>query len=294
MTSAAKKHKRHLAKLALKRERASARTLSSKTTTSLVKAAVKRSRRRTVGDMRQEMLEMGGKLIVFAPHGDATPAQIHAWKTVECKGLLVLENGCCVPHVYYRKGGLQGPSRIRAHNAACAALRDPTWRQRRDGNDGDGDGDGRGDGGGGGGGGGGDAHGWPTDMVLSHLCHMPACCNPAHLVAEARWRNQKRVYCGRTGSCDCGMDPPCAQTYHPASWWTDERHWPRAARRFRATLRRSAASAFSSCHVDKLPSDHYRVEDTKARNRRGRHERGKLHKQQARKNALKIRKASSL
>jgi hypothetical protein len=53
--------------------------------------------------------------------------------------------------------------------------------------------------------------GWSEMLQASHLCHMgPMCCNPTHVIAEPRWRNFKRNYCGSAGVCDCrqGLLPP--------------------------------------------------------------------------------------
>lgn len=53
--------------------------------------------------------------------------------------------------------------------------------------------------------------GWSEVTQASHLCHSgPMCCNPTHCIAEPRWRNLKRNYCGSTGVCDCvqGIEAP--------------------------------------------------------------------------------------
>lgn len=56
--------------------------------------------------------------------------------------------------------------------------------------------------------------GWSEVLQASHLCHMgPMCCNPSHVIAESRWRNLKRNYCGCAGQCDCcqGLPDPLDQ-----------------------------------------------------------------------------------
>jgi len=54
--------------------------------------------------------------------------------------------------------------------------------------------------------------GWSEVLQASHLCHNgPMCCNPCHVIAESRWRNLKRNYCGSNNFvCDCvqGLSPP--------------------------------------------------------------------------------------
>lgn len=54
------------------------------------------------------------------------------------------------------------------------------------------------------------SRGWSEVLQASHLCHLgPACCNPTHVIAEPRWRNLKRNYCGVVdGVCDCCQGLP--------------------------------------------------------------------------------------
>jgi hypothetical protein len=65
-----------------------------------------------------------------------------------------------------------------------------------------------------------DVDGWPMDSQISHRCHRSNCIRPDHLQLELRVQNQRRNWCGilNTGSCDCGMQPPCVRKYHPAEW----------------------------------------------------------------------------
>jgi Zinc-binding loop region of homing endonuclease len=55
--------------------------------------------------------------------------------------------------------------------------------------------------------------GWPIWAEISHLCHHHKCCNPLHLQLQAAWLNRRRNYCGDSGHCDCGSQPPCQLRY---------------------------------------------------------------------------------
>lgn len=55
--------------------------------------------------------------------------------------------------------------------------------------------------------------GWPNWAEASHLCHHHKCCNPLHLQLQAAWQNRRRNYCGDSGHCDCGSQPPCLLRY---------------------------------------------------------------------------------
>lgn len=46
------------------------------------------------------------------------------------------------------------------------------------------------------------------DGHVSHLCHVPACCNPAHLVYESPKNNLRRSKCHIEGICQMGHDLP--------------------------------------------------------------------------------------
>jgi len=59
--------------------------------------------------------------------------------------------------------------------------------------------------------------GWPSDIQISHLCHRRSCARIDHLIAEERWRNEKRSYCGSSGECDCGNEIKCLRRYQMES-----------------------------------------------------------------------------
>lgn len=214
----------------------------------------KRSSRRTPGDMRSANLGAGAVLLEFETHPQASKQAINSWRTVESKGLFVYESGCILADAYYRKKGVDGPARIKAHHAAFVALVEPSFKNVTE--------HGR------------DERGWPVGHEISHLCHWGVCCNPAHMVAEPRWKNWKRLYCGASGRCDCNVEPACVQVFHPAAWWEDEENWPVQVRKDLNRIR-SLASSRGRFRVDILPSDTYRTEDLKASNRRERRLRGR-------------------
>mmetsp|Transcript_4531 Transcript_4531/g.13733 ORF Transcript_4531/g.13733 Transcript_4531/m.13733 type:complete len:266 (+) Transcript_4531:101-898(+) len=224
-----------------------------------VRIPTKRSSRRTPGDMRAANLSKGAVLLQYEPHSKASKQAVNNWRIVESKGFFVYETGCVLPDVYYRKKGVEGPARIKAHHAAFVALVEPTFKNVTESER--------------------DERGWPVSREISHLCHWNACCNPSHMISEPRWSNWKRLYCGRSGKCDCGMEPQCKQIFHPAAWWDDESHWPVQLRKDLNRIR-SLASNKGQFSIEILPSDTYRVEDLKAANRRERRRRGTRHVKQ--------------
>lgn len=217
------------------------------------KPPVKRSKRRSPGEMRSANLSGGAVLLEFPTHKEAGKKAIHEWRTVESKGFFVFETGCILPDPYYRKKGVEGPARVRAHTSVYKAIVDPEFENKNTNER--------------------DERGWPITPELSHLCHWNACCNPLHIVSEPRWKNWKRLYCGSTGQCDCGMLPKCTQVFHPTVWWDDEKNWPNQV--FKDLNRvKSLASSKGQVDVKILPSDTYRVEDVKASNRKARRQAG--------------------
>lgn len=170
------------------------------------KRSVKRSARRTVAEMRAEMVRSGGVFLDWSfkikKEGVAnTPENLNAFNTVSEKGFYVFENGCILPHPYYSKKGKDGPARFRGHKASMSLFK-KTLVSASDRNE----------------------DGWPMQMEISHLCHRPSCLNPDHLLWEPRWKNWKRLYCF---GCDCGVTPACLCKFHPSTFWDDEKNWPK-------------------------------------------------------------------
>ena len=47
-------------------------------------------------------------------------------------------------------------------------------------------------------------------MEASHLCHIGACFNPAHIIVEGHSEKERRkAHCSRFGRCRCGLSPTC-------------------------------------------------------------------------------------
>jgi hypothetical protein len=114
------------------------------------------------------------------------------YRTMERKGFLVTRDiGCLIPHPQYSTSQ-QGATR-KGHQRAFAFFggwcpKQGTEMTRN-------------------------LHGWPSALQISHRCHRRGCCRPDHLLAEEQWRNQKRIYCGEDGSCDCGSEIKCLRRY---------------------------------------------------------------------------------
>lgn len=51
-------------------------------------------------------------------------------------------------------------------------------------------------------------------LEISHLCHVPSCCDNEHLVWEFHGRNMKRNGCFRGNVCVCGLTPNCVLNQH--------------------------------------------------------------------------------
>lgn len=86
--------------------------------------SVKRSAKRTVAEMRKEMLDNGGVFLDWSKKikteaQNPTPENRNAFNTVSEKGFFVFSNSCILPHPYYSKKGKEGPARFRGHKASC-------------------------------------------------------------------------------------------------------------------------------------------------------------------------------
>lgn len=84
--------------------------------------SLKRSSRRTVAEMRSEMMDNNGVYLDWTYkiklEGLSTPENLNAFQTISEKGFFVFDNGCILPHPYYSKKGKDGPSRYRGHKAS--------------------------------------------------------------------------------------------------------------------------------------------------------------------------------
>ena len=257
--------------------------------------------RKSARMMRTEILQAGGHLLKFQQHPAASAKAVTAWETIEDKGFLVFQNGCILPHRYYRKGGF---SRNHAHRASFLFTRGRMGDSDSDSDsDDDNDDDNESD----------SSnsssksnnnptttttttttnhHGWPTTTEISHRCHWPDCCAPDHLVAEPRWKNWKRNYCGYNGKCDCGVEPGCLETFHPTAWWKDSDNWPALA-----TDRDQVLDIVRQCMSSRItlrPADYFQKDDAKQAHRAQRKKRAKTHKEQAKRNEKRARSASSV
>jgi hypothetical protein len=169
--------------------------------------------------MQLEMFNKGAVFLKFAepdfapdgtpiPKDEAYKKGVQQWRQMEEKGFMLTTDGCMFPHEQY---GVRGAgATLKGHQRSTFFFTGMMpWRQTV-GNTGkpvkgkvirDKD-------------------GWPTGSQISHLCHRGGCCRPDHLQIELQVENLRRNYCGilNTGTCDCGMQPPCLHKYHPSDW----------------------------------------------------------------------------
>lgn len=111
------------------------------------------------------------------------------------KGVQISKDGCIYPHPRYCTSG-DGDKR-KAHQRVMLGLMGVKTVGGQDKAD--------------------EQTGWPNWAEISHICHHHKCCNPLHLQIQAAWRNRRRNYCGHSGQCDCGSQPPCRLRYSSSS-----------------------------------------------------------------------------
>jgi len=157
--------------------------------------------RRSEGELRTEMKNLGGVFLKFRPHQSASEDVKDIWETIERKGFLVTADTLCIlPHPYYRAKNEGGPARYVAHRIILPFFtghsthnEDMSVENKNE-------------------------FGWPMNLHYSHICHRSGCCNPFHIVVEEMWKNHRRNYCGHSGTCDCGMTPKCIRRYYPSGF----------------------------------------------------------------------------
>lgn len=113
-----------------------------------------------------EMAEKNAVFIQIVPDCRCSEDYKKKWKVVCGLGFLVTERGCWIP-----RNTNWGSNMDFLEVFGCQFKRrnlDPGSR---------------------------DEQGRPNVDQHSHLCHNPFCCNPAHIVIEPQWMNQKRNYC---------------------------------------------------------------------------------------------------
>ena len=172
--------------------------------------------KRSSGDVRKDHLSKGAHLIEFATpgaprdmirhpvapglrptpsfEGESHKTVVSEYRTMERKGFRVTRDiGCLIADDQYGIAG-QGAT-VKGHQRTFSFF--AGWRPRASGFTTN-------------------QFGWPSNLEISHLCHRHGCCRIDHMVAEEKWRNQKRNYCGSNGSCDCGNPVKCLRTYTTA------------------------------------------------------------------------------
>lgn len=226
------------------------------------KRAVKRSSKRTVAEMRKEMVDNDGVFLDWSEKiktaKNPTGENKQAFDIICSKGFYVFDTGCITPNPYYSRKGKDGPARFRGDKTSLNLFHSVSSTKEAKNED-----------------------GWPMIGETTHLCHMNACMNPEHLIFEPRWKNWKRLYCF---GCDCNVQPPCLAKFHPASWWENENNWPKkvgysSTKKLKSLLPEG---------VKILPKDHFRKEDLKAENKLKRFKRKKKSEKQAKRKKRKL------
>lgn len=220
----------------------------------------KRSGRRSIADMRQDVLDADGVFLNWIDYieqnaKNQTKQAIHEFNLIVEKGVFVYETGCILPHPYYSKKGDEGPARVKGYKASFNLFHQ-NFQSDQNGQTND--------------------DGWPTNKEVSHLCHWNACMNPEHLVLEERWKNWKRLYCK---GCDCNVFPKCIAKFHPSAWWKQTENHPKKFGYSQIVKLKEVLSD----QIKLLPKSNFRKADAKARNKQSRQKRGSKHALQAKK-----------
>jgi len=221
----------------------------------------KSRKKRSAYEIREETTALGAVFLDFkAPNSSQSVKWQNEWKAIAKYGFFVTSDGCIMPYEYYRKTCKAGDG-LHGHVRAAHFFfnRDPDRQQRVN------------------------QFGWPEAEEVSHLCHNPDCCNPLHLVIEARWKNWKRHYCGEEGSCDCGRQPPCVRTYTNPQVYKQNYKIENDV----TEVKRILAPLREKYNFSILPKSTYSTEDAKSKNRAGRNKRQKKHEAEAKKKAVK-------
>jgi len=219
--------------------------------------------KRNAADIREEMQKEGAVFLEFKTPPQAEKNWIKDWQAVEKYGFIISDFGCIKPYTYYRKTCKSG-HKLKGHQRSIRFFRgripDKTLRTNQ--------------------------HGWPCDEQISHLCHDPDCCNPQHLVIEARWKNVRRNYCGEDGSCDCGMTPKCLRTYTNPETFVGRSKIESDISKIKELL----ANLHGEFPFQVRPHSWYNTENTKVKNRQKRNDRKRKHDAEKKKKNAKVQK----
>ena len=175
--------------------------------------------RRTSGEIRNLHTQTGAFLFEFEERSWSDPMKGHAesplctplllepksvalnknrqsWRGMERKGFSVTKDvGCLLPHLQYGKSITESGAKMNGcgYKTSMGFFtgligNHPSAPER-------------------------DTDGRPISLEVSHLCHRSSCINPMHLVAEPKWCNLKRNYCGKNSGCNCGNTIKCLRMY---------------------------------------------------------------------------------
>lgn len=220
----------------------------------------KSSKRRQESECRNEYLDQGAVLLDIKRLDGKHLGHYDQWLKIQKYGFRVTTDGCLVPYRQFRpKKGQSGTKVGYRASAICfnhvdvkrLGKVDPERRN---------------------------PDGWPSELQISHLCHVESCCNPSHLVVEERWKNLKRNYCGSTGRCECPFAVKCVLPYRSSSAEREVSLVTYESKEMKAQIRKALPETVT---VNVLPRHYYKVQDEKRVNQLKRKKSTKHHKNQA-------------
>lgn len=224
--------------------------------------------KKTEADIRNDMLDRGALLLEFTINRPWLNNQdLTLWRAVEKKGFLVTDKGCLFPSDH------QTRSKKTAYDLALKFFKGQERNPATNGTV--------------------NEAGWDCEDTVSHLCHRDECCSISHLELVPRWKCLRRNYCGLDGTCDCGMQPPCVDTYYPPTFARKPDTFltystPGLGKKIKALFETDTIS------VKILPRNHYVKDDIKYKNKQARIKRSKkTYKETLRKSLRKSRLTSN-
>jgi hypothetical protein len=195
--------------------------------------------KRSDSEIRNGHLSDGAILIEFVPHKDASEMVIKQWRKIEKFGFMITIDGCLIPHSMFNG---YSKDRKSGYSYALPFFKNVSTGKPQNLVD---------------------EEGYPIDLQYSHLCHFGRCASPICIIVEEKWKNVKRNYCGRSGSCDCGNSIKCRRTYHNDSFDWGFEYLTYDTPKLSSKLE----MLFPGVEFKVLPADSYRKQDLKRSNK---------------------------
>mmetsp|Transcript_8659 Transcript_8659/g.15656 ORF Transcript_8659/g.15656 Transcript_8659/m.15656 type:complete len:299 (-) Transcript_8659:7-903(-) len=247
------------------------------------------SSRPTVAEIRNQRIEKEYALLLqFSSTRPVKDANLRAWRAIEKYGFTVLydrgpgPHGCLIPHVKAYPKDQEDSLKLNV-GYVCAMVTFMGVQVSKLGQAGK------------------DSassslakhRGWPEDLQISHLCHIPMCCNPAHMVVEQRYMKMRRKFCGdENNTCDC---PPSFSPRCIAPYFSDTQSREVVVFHPHNSNKAARISAMLPDHltVKIIDPTQLRVPDEKRKNQRIRRNREKKHARQALRNTIRRNRFNS-